>query len=165
MSTTLRRYAPDQSLLLPPDVRAWLPEGHLAHHVSDLVDGLDLTAFYAPYEGDGRRNAPYEPRNFTDPESGIMKTSSDAGRRPLRGFQQCYNAQVAVDGKHQLVVATDLTANASDQGGLPALLDDVAETFGRPTSSRESSTAQTPSTRDQDRRQHTAPIEAAAPPA
>ena len=61
--------------------------------------------------------------NFTDPESGIMKTSSE-------GFQQCYNAQVAVDGKHQLVVATDLTANASDQGGLPALLDEVAETFG-----------------------------------
>ena len=61
--------------------------------------------------------------NFTDPESGIMKTSSE-------GFQQCYNAQVAVDGEHQLVVATDLTANASDQGGLPALLDDVAETFG-----------------------------------
>ena len=41
MSTTFRRYAPDQSLLLPPDVREWLPEGHLAHHVSDLVDGLE----------------------------------------------------------------------------------------------------------------------------
>ena len=62
MSTTFRRYAPEQSLLLPPDVREWLPESHLAHHVSDLVDGLDLTAFYAGYEGDGRRNAPYEPR-------------------------------------------------------------------------------------------------------
>ena len=62
MSTTFRPYAPDQSLLLPPDVRAWLPEGHLAHHVSDLVDGLDLTAFYVAYEGDGRRNAPYAPR-------------------------------------------------------------------------------------------------------
>ena len=62
MSTTFRPYAPDQSLLLPPDMREWLPEGHLAHHVSDLVDGLDLTAFYTPYEGDGRRNAPYAPR-------------------------------------------------------------------------------------------------------
>ena len=275
MSTTFRRYAPDQSLLLPPAVRAWLPEGHLAHHVSDLVDGLDLTAFYGAYAGDGRRNAPYEPRmmvkvllyayatgvfssrgiarrleedvafrvlaagnfpqhrtvcefrrrhledfkalfvavvrlarefglarfgklsidgtkvrasasmhkamsygrmqeeerrlageidalvraardadaagrqpgqarnpkggrpykrgygepdekaqsNFTDPESGIMKTSND-------GFQQCYNAQVAVDGEHQLVVATEVTANASDQGGLPLLLDEVAETVG-----------------------------------
>ena len=320
MSTTFRPYSPDQSLLLPPDVRAWLPEGHLAHHVSDLVDGLDLTAFYAPYEGDGRRNAPYDPRmmvkvllyayatgvfssrgiaraleedvafrvlaagnfpqhrtlcefrrrhledfqalfvevvrlaqelglvrlgklsvdgtkvranaskrkamsydrmqeaerrlegeiaallrqadetdetedaclgaeirgdelpaelrrreerlaairaakarleaaaraaddargrqpgqdrnpkggppykraygepdekaqsNFTDPESSIMKTSNE-------GFQQCYNAQVAVDGEHQLVVATGLTANASDQGELPVLLDTVNETF------------------------------------
>ena len=319
MSTTFRPYEPDQMLLLPADLREWLPEGHLAHHVSDLVDGLDLTAFYRPYEGDGRRNAPYEPRmmvkvlvyayatgvfssrgiarkleedvafrvlgagnfpqhrtlcefrrrhlsdfkelfvavvrlarelglarfgklsidgtkvranaskrkamsygrmakeerrlrgeieallaaagaadaaedarlgadvrgdelpaelrrredrlaairaaksrleaqqraaddargrqrdqdrnpkggppytraygepdekaqsNFTDPESGIMKTSSE-------GFQQCYNAQVAVDGERQLVVATDVTANASDQGGLPALLNEVAET-------------------------------------
>ena len=308
-------------LLMPSDLREWLPEGHLAHHVSDLVDGLDLTAFYAPYEGDGRRNAPYEPRmmvkvliyayatgvfssrgvarrleedvafrvlgagnfpqhrtlsefrrrhlsdfeelfvevvrlaqelglasfgklsidgtkvranaskrkamsygrmeeeerrlsgevkallatagdadaaddarlgpevrgdelpaelrrreerlaairaakerleaaqraaddargrqpgedrnpkggspykrsygepegksqsNFTDPDSGIMKTSSE-------GFQQCYNAQVAVDGEHQLVVATEVTANASDQGELPLLLDEVSETFG-----------------------------------
>ena len=314
MSTTFRPYVPEQSLLLPPDVREWLPEGHLAHHISDLVDGLDLTAFYAPYEGDGRRNAPYSPRmmvkvlvyayatgvfssrgvakkleedvafrvlaagnfpqhrticefrrrhladfkrlfvevvglarelglarfgklsidgtkvranaskrkamsygrmqeeerrlageidallrsadetdvaedvrlgpevrgdelpaelqrredrlaairaakarleaaqraaddargrqpgqtrnpkggrpykraygepeekaqsNFTDPESGIMKTSNE-------GFQQCYNAQAAVDAEHQLVVATDVTANASDQGGLPVLLD------------------------------------------
>ena len=62
MSTTCRPYAPEQSLLTPPDVRDWLAEGHLAHHISDLVDGLDLTAFYAPYEGDGRRNAPYDPR-------------------------------------------------------------------------------------------------------
>ena len=47
MSTTFRPYSPDQSLLLPPDVREWFLEGHLAHHVSDLVDGLDLAAFYA----------------------------------------------------------------------------------------------------------------------
>ena len=58
MSTTFRPYAPDQMLLLPADLRAWLPEGHLAHHVSDLVDGVDLTAFYAPYAGDGRRTRP-----------------------------------------------------------------------------------------------------------
>ena len=29
MSTTFRRYAPEQSLLMPPDVREWLPEGYL----------------------------------------------------------------------------------------------------------------------------------------
>ena len=62
MPTTFRPYEPDQLLLLAPDIREWLPDGHLAHHVSDLVDELDLTAFHAPYEGDGRRNAPYGPR-------------------------------------------------------------------------------------------------------
>ena len=62
MPTRFRPYHPDQGLLLPPDLRDWLPEGHLAHHVSDLVEGLDMTAFYAPYEGDGRRKSPYEPR-------------------------------------------------------------------------------------------------------
>ena len=61
MPTTFRPYQPDQLLLLSPDLREWLPAGHLVHHVSDLVDALDLSAFYAPYEGDGRRNAPYEP--------------------------------------------------------------------------------------------------------
>ena len=58
MPTTFRAYQPDQPLLLPPDLQEWVPPGHLAHHVSDVVDALDLTAFYAPYEGDGRRNAP-----------------------------------------------------------------------------------------------------------
>ena len=62
MGTTFRPYQPDQILMLPPDLREWLPEGHLAHHVSDLVDAVDLSAFYAPYEGDGRRNSPYDPR-------------------------------------------------------------------------------------------------------
>ena len=61
MSTTFRPYQPDQMLLLAPDLREWLPAGHLAHHVSDLVDSLELGAFYARYEGDGRRNSPYEP--------------------------------------------------------------------------------------------------------
>ena len=61
MGTRFRPYSPSQMLLLPPDLSEWLPEEHLAYHVSDLVDALDLGAFYAPYAGDGRRNSPYEP--------------------------------------------------------------------------------------------------------
>ena len=61
MPTTFRPYQPDQQLLVSPDLREWLAPGHLAHHISDLVDALELSAFYAPYAGDGRRNAPYEP--------------------------------------------------------------------------------------------------------
>ena len=62
MGTRFRAYQPKQTLLLPPDLREWVPEGHLAHQVSELVEGLDLGAFYKPYEEDGRRNSPYEPR-------------------------------------------------------------------------------------------------------
>jgi transposase len=62
MPTTFRRYVPEQSLLLPPSARDWLPEGHLAYFLSDTVDALDLQAFYEPYQGDGRRNSPYDPR-------------------------------------------------------------------------------------------------------
>ena len=320
MPTRFRPYQPKQMLLLSPDLREWVGEGHLAHQVSELVDGLELGAFYRPYEEDGRRNAPYEPRmmvkvliyayatgvfssrkiarkleedvafrmlaagnfpqhrticefrrrhlkdfkklfvqvvslgremgmvrlgrlgidgakvranasrrkamsygrmreqerqlreeidglleraqqqdgdederygedrredelpqelrrredrlaaieaakqrleaaqraaddergrkpgqdrnpkggrsykraygepeeksqsNFTDPESQIMKTSTE-------GFQQCYNAQVAVDGEHQIIVATEVSAKASDQGQMMGLLEEVEETF------------------------------------
>ena len=61
MPTRFRAYQPDQILLMPVRLKDWVPEGHLAHQVSDVVDKLDLSAFYAPYEGDGRRNAPYSP--------------------------------------------------------------------------------------------------------
>lgn len=62
MPTSFRRYLPDQSLLLPPSPRDWLSENHLAYFVSDTIDALDLSAFYARYEGDGRRNRPFDPR-------------------------------------------------------------------------------------------------------
>ena len=46
MPTRFRPYQPKQMLMLPPDLREWVPEGHLAHQVSELVDGLELGAFY-----------------------------------------------------------------------------------------------------------------------
>lgn len=61
MPTTFRPYEANQTLRLPPDLRDWLPPDHLAYDIADLVDSLDLAPFYAPYEGDGRRNCPYDP--------------------------------------------------------------------------------------------------------
>ena len=61
MPTTFRPYALDQEFLLPPSPRDWLPEDHLAYFISDTVDALDLSAFYERYEGDGRRNRPFDP--------------------------------------------------------------------------------------------------------
>lgn len=62
MPTTFRPYYPEQTPPLPSSPLDWLPEGHLAFFISDTVDNLDLSAFYEPYEGDGRRNSPFEPR-------------------------------------------------------------------------------------------------------
>lgn len=63
MSKPFRPYSMDQQFLLPPSLHDWLPEGHLALFVSDVVEhGLDLSALYRSYEGDGRGMPPYDPR-------------------------------------------------------------------------------------------------------
>lgn len=50
MSKTFRPYTLNQRLLLPPALREWLPEGHLALFVSAVVDALDLSAIFEVYE-------------------------------------------------------------------------------------------------------------------
>jgi hypothetical protein len=61
MLTSFLPYEPDQDFLLPPSPAEWLPENHLAYFVSEIVDRLDLQRFYARYEGNGRRNQPFDP--------------------------------------------------------------------------------------------------------
>src|ERR1017187_7406219 len=53
----------NQAYLLPPSLQDWLPEGHLARFVGEVVEALELSAIYAKYEaGDGRGLAAYDPR-------------------------------------------------------------------------------------------------------
>jgi transposase len=63
-------------------------------------------------------------RNFTDPDSRIMKTKD--------GFIQGYNAQAAVDGAAQIIVAHGLTNRGSDQDQLTPLLDAITANTGGP---------------------------------
>ena len=65
MAKTYRPYVPEQDLLLPPSLRDWLPEGHLAYFVSDLVDQLDLSAITTVYEAEDRGYPPYHPVMMT----------------------------------------------------------------------------------------------------
>ena len=65
MAKTYRPYVPEQNLLLPPSLRDWLPEDHLAFFVSDLVDHLDLSAITAIYEDEERGYPPYHPVMLT----------------------------------------------------------------------------------------------------
>ena len=66
---------------------------------------------------------PKAQRNFSDPESKLMKTT--------KGFEQCYNAQAAVEAGEQLIVAATVGANAADNGYLTQLLDAVKNNTGR----------------------------------
>jgi transposase len=51
----------DQSLLMPPDLREWLPENHLAWFVLAAVEEMDLYPFYAAHRVDGKSRPAYEP--------------------------------------------------------------------------------------------------------
>jgi transposase/IS5 family transposase len=62
MPREFRRYEPDQGFLLPPSLRDWLPEGHLAFFVSDAIDALDLGAFEARYGTEGPGKQAFDPR-------------------------------------------------------------------------------------------------------
>src|SRR5438874_4966152 len=66
---------------------------------------------------------PKAQRNFTDPESRIMKSKD--------GFVQAYNAQAAVDAGAQIIVAHELTQSGNDQGQLVPLIDAIENNLGR----------------------------------
>ena len=64
---------------------------------------------------------PKAQRNFTDPESRIMKNSA------TKSFEQSYNCQAAVDEESQIIVAANVTQEANDKQQLKPLL----ETLGK----------------------------------
>jgi hypothetical protein len=66
---------------------------------------------------------PKAQKNFTDPESRIMKTKD--------GFIQGYNAQAAVDATAQVIVAHGLDARQSDQHQLTPIADAIETNLGR----------------------------------
>lgn len=61
-TTRFRSYAPDQLLLLPPDLRQWLPEGHPAYFTLDVMGELDLSEIYASYDGSRGGRPGFDPR-------------------------------------------------------------------------------------------------------
>lgn len=65
MAKVYRPYFPEQDFLLPPSLREWLPESHLAYFVSDVIDQLDLSEIELRYEREERGYPPYHPRMMT----------------------------------------------------------------------------------------------------
>jgi len=64
-TTRFRSYAPDQLLLLPPDLREWLPEGHPAYFILDVLGELDLSEIYASYDSSKGGRPGFDPRLMT----------------------------------------------------------------------------------------------------
>jgi transposase len=65
MEKTFKSCDRKQMLLLPPSLLDWIPEGHLALFILDLVEQLDLANIYASYRGDGRGQPPFDPAMMT----------------------------------------------------------------------------------------------------
>jgi hypothetical protein len=62
MAYNFRRFDRDQAFLLPPDLRDWLPDGHLAWFVRDVVDQLDREPFLRVHRDDGHGRPAYDPK-------------------------------------------------------------------------------------------------------
>jgi transposase len=87
-----------------------------------------IRAAKAELEAEAKANGEEKPKdkaqkNFTDPESRIMKTSA--------GFEQAYNAQAAVDSEHQIIVAQQLTNASNDKQLLDPMVGEIKTNLGR----------------------------------
>jgi transposase len=120
MAKTFRPYEPNQLRLLPPAIGDWVPEGHLARFVSELVDGLDLGAIEDTYEQE-RGYPPYHPRMMVKVLLYAYATGTYFGKRhgeALRGLfgqvvRLCRRAGLVKLG-HVAVDGTKIKANASN---------------------------------------------------
>ena len=83
----------------------------------------------APKESDDRKGAALpketDQYNFTDPESRIMPSSSNK-----MAFIQAYNAQLAVDAAHQIIVACDISNRPADNPQLAPMVARIQENMG-----------------------------------
>jgi transposase len=81
----------EQAFLMPPDVREWLPEGHLAWFVLDAVAAMDLSAFYVAYRLDGHGRAAYEPSMMV----ALLLYAYARGTRSARAIERACEEDVA----------------------------------------------------------------------
>jgi transposase len=81
----------EQELLLPPNMRDWLPEDHLAWFVTDAIEEMDLEAFYGAYRQDGWGRAAFEPKVMV----ALLLYAYAVGERSSRGIERRCREDVA----------------------------------------------------------------------
>ena len=58
-------YHPNQLLLLPPDMKDWLPDDDLVYFIMEMLDRLDLSAIYDSYDGTKGGQPGFDPKMMT----------------------------------------------------------------------------------------------------
>jgi transposase len=81
----------DQPFLLPPDLRDWLPAGHLAWFLLDVVDQLDLQPFYRQHRDDGHGHPAYDPKTLL----GVLLYGYCLGMRSSRQLERRCHEDIA----------------------------------------------------------------------
>jgi transposase len=81
----------DQSFLMPPDVRDWVPEGHFVWFVLEAVEEMDLGGFYDAYRRDGMGRPGYDPAMM----GALLLYSYARGIRSARKIERAYEEDVA----------------------------------------------------------------------
>src|SRR6266511_314714 len=81
----------DQPFLLPPDLRDWLPQDHLAWFILDVVDQLDLSAFYRAHRDDGHGHPAYDPKTLL----GVLLYGYCLGVRSSRQIERRCHEDIA----------------------------------------------------------------------
>lgn len=84
MAVNVRCGDVDQMMLMPPLIRDWLPEGHLAFFLLDVVAELDVAGFYAAYRVDGRGGSVYDPSMML----GVLLYAYCTGERSSRRIER-----------------------------------------------------------------------------
>jgi transposase len=114
----------DQAFLMPPSLREWLPENHLAWYVLDAVAEMDLSAFYGRYRPDGWGRPAYEPAMMV----ALLLYSYARGERSSRGIERRCVEDVAYRVITSNLVPDHVTINRfrfEHQDSLAGLFGDV----------------------------------------
>jgi transposase len=91
MSYNFLPVARGQSYLLPPSIEDWLPEDHLAFFVLDVVEQMDLQAFYARHREDGWGAPAHEPKMMV----ALLLYAYCIGERSSRRIERRCNEDIA----------------------------------------------------------------------
>jgi transposase len=112
----------EQSFLMPPDVREWLPEDHFAWFVLGAVESMKLDPFYVAYRSDGRARPAYEPAMMV----ALILYAFARGNRSSRAIERACVEDVA----YRVIAAQNAPDHATIARFIERHQDALADVFG-----------------------------------